>query len=203
MSAQRAHRIVVLASFLCVLTLSAAVTAEVYVFADARGVVHFSDRRHHAGYRRFEPAVPALMRPRARVKPDWSQLAWDGVIAKVGRSHDVSPGLVKAVIHAESAFDPRAISSKGAQGLMQLMPETSRQLGVDDPFNPWQNIEAGTRYLSSLIRRFDGDLSLGLAAYHAGERAVRRHNGIPPYRETRRYVEKVLSLQGRYDANFR
>ncbi len=83
------------------------------------------------------------------------------------------------------------------------MPETARQLGVDDPFNPWQNIEAGTRYLSSLIQRFDGDLRLGLAAYHAGERAVRRYKGIPPYKDTRRYVKKVLRLRGRYDADFR
>jgi soluble lytic murein transglycosylase-like protein len=110
---------------------------------------------------------------------------------------------VKAVIHAESAFDPRAISNKGALGLMQLMPGTAQQLGVDDPFNPWQNIEAGVRYLSSLIERFDGDLSLGLAAYHAGERTVRRYSGIPPYRETRNYVRRVLTLHRRYDADFR
>jgi soluble lytic murein transglycosylase-like protein len=125
------------------------------------------------------------------------------VIAWAGKSHGLSPGLVKAVIHAESAFDPGAISSKGAQGLMQLMPGTARQLGVDDPFNPWQNIEAGVRYLSSLIERFDGDLSLGLAAYHAGERTVRRYSGIPPYRETRNYVRRVLTLHRRYDADFR
>ncbi len=132
-----------------------------------------------------------------------SPRAWDRVIARAGRNHGVSPGLVKAVVHAESAFDPDAVSHKGAQGLMQLMPATARQLGVDDPFDPWQNIDGGTRYLSSMIQRFKGDLSLGLAAYHAGERAVRRYSGIPPYRETRRYVKKVLSLHKRYDADFR
>ncbi len=173
------------------------------MFADARGVMHFSDRRHHEGYHRFKYSVPSLLRSRATVRRHWSRFAWDGVISIAGRSYGVPPGLLKAVIHAESGFNPRAISSKGARGLMQLMPETAQELGVDDPFNPWQNIEAGTRYLSSMIQRFGGDLSLGLAAYHAGERAVRRYNGIPPYKETRKYVKKVLSLRGRYDAHFR
>jgi soluble lytic murein transglycosylase-like protein len=125
------------------------------------------------------------------------------VIRWAGQSHGLSPALVKAVVHAESLFDPYAISTKGALGLMQLMPRTADQLGVDDPFNPWQNIEGGTRYLSHLIQRFQGDLSLGLAAYHAGERTVRRYSGIPPYRETRRYVSRVLTLYRHYDADFR
>ena len=124
------------------------------------------------------PSVPSVLRSRASVRRRWSRFAWDGVISIVGRTYAVSPGLLKAVIHAESGFNPRAISSKGARGLMQLMPETAQALGVDDPFNPWQNIEAGTRYLSSMIQRFGGDLSLGLAAYHAGGRAVRRHRGF-------------------------
>ena len=203
MSARNTPRIVVLTSLLCVLGTPAANAAEVYVFADGKGGMHFSDRPRHAGYERFVPTVPSLLRSRARIRRRWARYAWDGVISIAGRSHDISPALVKAVIHAESAFDPRAISSKGARGLMQLMPETARELGVDDSLNPWQNIEAGARYLSSMIQRFDGDLSLGLAAYHAGERAVRRYQGIPPYKDTRRYVKKVLSLRGHYDADFR
>ena len=182
--------------------------ATVYVFKDKHGVVHFSDVRHHEGYRpyrlvsqgsrsRLEPVVPASA---ARVL---SVRAWEGVIAWAGRSHGLEPSLVKAVIKAESNFDPWARSHKGAQGLMQLMPATARELGVDDPFDPWQNIEGGTRYLSSLIQRFQGDISLGLAAYHAGEAAVRRYSGIPPYRETRRYVKRVLDLYRRYGAESR
>ncbi len=203
MSARNTHRVIVWASLLCVGVSTPTRAADVYVFADTRGVMHFSDRRPHKGYHRFVPSVPSVLRSRASVRRRWSRFAWDGVISIVGRTYAVSPGLLKAVIHAESGFNPRAISSKGARGLMQLMPETAQALGVDDPFNPWQNIEAGTRYLSSMIQRFGGDLSLGLAAYHAGERAVRRYNGIPPYEETRNYVKKVLSLRGRYDAHFR
>ena len=193
----------VLGSLVAVLALASPAAADIYVFADARGGIHFSDARRHEGYRLYRPAVPPVVRRGGRPRVQRSRRAWDGVIAWAGKSHGLSPGLVKAVIHAESAFDPRAISNKGAQGLMQLMPGTAQQLGVDDPFNPWQNIEAGVRYLSSLIERFDGDLSLGLAAYHAGERTVRRYSGIPPYRETRNYVRRVLTLHRRYDADFR
>jgi soluble lytic murein transglycosylase-like protein len=106
-----------------------------------------------------------------------------------GRSHGVAPGLVKAVVHAESNFDRRAISPKGARGLMQLMPATARTLGVDDPFNAWQNIYGGTRYLGDLIRRYSGNLEHALAAYNAGARAVAQYGGIPPYRETQGYVD--------------
>ena len=193
----------VLGSLVAVLGLASPAAADIYVFADARGGIHFSDARRHEGYRLYRPTVPPVVRRGGRPRVERSRRAWDGVIAWAGKSHGLSPGLVKAVIHAESAFDPRAISNKGAQGLMQLMPGTAQQLGVDDPFNPWQNIEAGVRYLSSLIERFDGDLSLGLAAYHAGERTVRRYSGIPPYRETRNYVRRVLTLHRRYDADFR
>jgi soluble lytic murein transglycosylase-like protein len=119
------------------------------------------------------------------------------------KSHGVEPGLVKAVVHAESNFDRRAVSRKGAQGLMQLMPGTARSLGVDDPFDAWQNIYGGTRYLGALIDRYDGNLKLALAAYNAGAKAVTRHGGIPPYRETQGYVRRVLNLYRRYDADFR
>ncbi|MFQ5513410.1 MAG: lytic transglycosylase domain-containing protein [Myxococcota bacterium] len=174
--------------------------AQIYVYTDESGVMHFSDVPRHAGFHPYSPAI----RPGRRgvVRPRGPR-AWDGVIRWAGRSHGLSPALVKAVVHTESLFDPLAISLKGALGLMQLMPDTADALGVDDPFDPWQNIEGGTRYLSYLILRFHGDLSLGLAAYHAGERAVRRYSGIPPFPETRRYVSKVLTLYRHYDADFR
>ena len=177
--------------------------AEVYVFTDARGVIHLTDNPRHAGYRRL-----SLLRRERVDRPPALRVAtrpgsWDPLIARMSSAHGVEPALVKAVIHAESAFDPRALSHKGAQGLMQLMPGTARTLGVDDAFNPWQNIDGGTRHLRYLMRLYDGKLPLVLAAYNAGEAAVRRFSGIPPYRETRRYVDRVIKLYRRYDGDFR
>ena len=116
----------------------------------------------------------------------------------VGRRFEVSPRLLAAVARAESAFDPRAVSKKGARGLLQLMPATAARFGVKaaELFDPGRNVEAGTRYLRFLIAEFEGDLIRVLAAYNAGEGAVRRYGGVPPYRETRGYVRRVLSFLG-------
>jgi soluble lytic murein transglycosylase len=175
------------------LGLPGAALAEVYAYTDSRGVLHFADTPRHAGFKlRPDPGRP-LERPRQ----------YDGIIVRAGESHGVAPGLVKAVVHAESNFKQRAVSAKGAQGLMQLMPETARSLGLDDPFDPWQNIFGGTQYLGNLIQRYSGDLNLALAAYNAGASAVAHYGGVPPYQETRGYVKRVLSLYRRYDADFR
>jgi len=99
---------------------------------------------------------------------------------------------VLAVVGVESAFRPEAVSSKGAQGLMQLMPGTAASLGVDDAFDPEQNLDGGVRHLGALLARYGGDLTRALAAYNAGEGAVARHQGVPPFRETREYVKRVL-----------
>jgi len=112
-------------------------------------------------------------------------------IAAAASTHGVDPHLVRAVIEVESAYEPRAISPKGAMGLMQLMPATARQYGLADPFDPRANIDAGIRHLRSLLDRYD--VSLALAAYNAGEGAVERYQGVPPYRETRDYVTRVMS----------
>jgi soluble lytic murein transglycosylase-like protein len=108
------------------------------------------------------------------------------------RRHSLDPDLVQAVVAVESGFRPDAVSPKGAQGLMQLMPYTARALGVKDSFDPAANLDGGTRYLRALIKRYGGDVTRALAAYNAGEGAVARHGGVPPYPETLAYVRKVL-----------
>jgi soluble lytic murein transglycosylase-like protein len=180
--------------------------AEVFVWEDEQGNLHFSDRQRHTGYAKLanstaEARIQSSERLRERLGVATG--AWDGVIAQAGREHGIQPGLLKAMIHVESLFELHAVSRRGAQGLMQLMPRTARHLGVDDPFDPWQNISGGTRYLVYLMKRFQGDEQLALAAYNAGETTVRRYGGIPPYRETEHYVKRVMSLSRRYDADFR
>ena len=110
----------------------------------------------------------------------------------VARRHGLEPALVLAVVGVESAFRPEAVSPKGAQGLMQLMPGTAAALGVEDSFDPAQNLDGGVRHLGSLLTLYGGDLVRALAAYNAGAGAVARHGGVPPYRETRAYVKRVL-----------
>ena len=110
----------------------------------------------------------------------------------------VDPDLIKAIIMAESSFDPKAVSNRGALGLMQLMPQTAESLGVADAFDPGKNIDAGARYLRQLLNHFSGNVELALAAYNAGIQNVLDHNGIPPYRATRIYVEKVLTYYEHY-----
>jgi soluble lytic murein transglycosylase-like protein len=122
--------------------------------------------------------------------------AYRGLIDAAAMQHGVSPAVVEAVMAVESSFNPRALSHKGAIGLMQLMPDTATRFGVKDAYDPAQNILGGTKYLSFLLKLFGGDIDLACAAYNAGEQAVQRHGGIPPYRETRQYVEKIRRRLG-------
>jgi soluble lytic murein transglycosylase-like protein len=117
------------------------------------------------------------------------------LISRAAKEHQLDPSLIAAVIRVESNFSPRAVSQKGARGLMQLMPATARRLGVQRPFDPAENIRGGAAYLSMLAERFgESEVELILAAYNAGERAVENYGGVPPYRETRDYVRKVAGL---------
>jgi soluble lytic murein transglycosylase-like protein len=125
------------------------------------------------------------------------QGSMDSYIKEVAARYGMSAELVAAVIEAESEFNPRAVSRRGAQGLMQLMPKTAATLGVDDPFDPRENIEAGVRHLRALMDRFGNNVPLALAAYNAGEVAVIKHRGVPPYRETRAYVKRILKRLNR------
>ncbi len=123
---------------------------------------------------------------------------YDKLILQKARELGLEPALLKAIIHTESAFNPAALSPKGARGLMQLMPETARRYGVKDRTNPSQSLDGGGRYMRDLLLMFDHDTRLALAAYNAGENAVTRYQGIPPYEETRNYVEKVIKLRDLY-----
>jgi len=124
--------------------------------------------------------------------------AYAKTINKTAKNNHVDPALVRALIHAESAFNSKATSHAGAQGLMQLMPATAKELGVVNSLNPTQNIKGGVKYLAQLLKQFKGDIRLATAAYNAGPNAVKKYRGIPPYKETQVYVERVGILHRRY-----
>ncbi|UTW14333.1 lytic transglycosylase domain-containing protein [Marinobacterium rhizophilum] len=125
--------------------------------------------------------------------------AYAQLVRKAAAQHSVDPALVRALIHAESAFNPTAVSHMGAQGLMQLMPATAASLGVENAFDARQNIDGGVKHLADLLQTFKGDARLAVAAYNAGAGAVRKYGGVPPYAETQVYVERVAILRQRYN----
>ena len=128
-------------------------------------------------------------------------LLYGTIIETAAARYKIDPALVKAVIMAESRYNHRAVSKKGAGGLMQLMPQTAKALGVQDIFDPEDNITGGVKYLKKLLNRFDGDTKLALAAYNAGSRYVRHYNGIPPFLQTKTFIKNVLKYQEMYKAN--
>ena len=160
--------------------------AEIYYRIDENGVARFTNAPTTPDYRLLQPGIlPSASRLTAA--------SIDGLIEAFAAEHSIDAALIRAVIRAESNFNHRAVSRKGAQGLMQLMPATIGRLSVGDAFDPHENIGAGVRYLRQLLDQFQGDLTLALAAYNAGENAVLRYRGVPPYQETREYVRKVLN----------
>ena len=161
--------------------------SDIYSFKDDQGVIHFTNVPTDQRYKVFLSEKGSLSCPSGDLKQ------YDSLISEVCEKYHVDTALIKAVIKAESNFDPYATSWKGAQGLMQLMPETAYDLKVNDVYHPRDNLDGGVRYLRYLLDRFDNNLSLALAAYNAGENAVIRYNfKIPPYDETKRYVSRVL-----------
>lgn len=187
-----------------VLSLAAPARADIYVYTDAQGVTHFSNVRSPGAtlYVRSQPNKNKVRPGVTPVAPSDKSLErfsrYDQAIVEAATLYQLPQELVRAVIKVESDYDPRAVSSAGAQGLMQLMPETALRMQVRDSFDPRLNILAGTRYLRILANTFNGDLQLTIAAYNAGEGAVARHGGIPPYAETQGYVTKVLHFYHRY-----
>lgn len=176
--------------------------ASIYVCEDRDGGQRFTNTPDSASCRVFRNKRSTPFPSSARyTKEKWGSFGasrYDSHIVYYGKRYNVDPSLIKAVIRTESAFDRYAVSKRGAQGLMQLMPGTAQDLNIIDPFNPSQNIEGGTRYLRSLLDTFDGDLPLTLAAYNAGPSLVKRVNRIPKIPETVRYVKKVLAYYKGY-----
>ncbi|QYJ78743.1 lytic transglycosylase domain-containing protein [Shewanella acanthi] len=136
-------------------------------------------------------------------KIDWNGIRlftrnYESVISRAAHKHKLDPALIRAVIHAESAFNARAVSRTGAMGLMQLMPETAKEMGVSNAFIPEENILGGSKYLAQMLKQFNGNIALACAAYNAGPTTVTQYKGIPPYPETKAYVERVQILLKRY-----
>ncbi len=193
--ATRAHGLTRLLPVLLLLFPLAA-QAEIFKYRSPDGGLHFTDRPMGGGYK-------LLWRSGARKSHTSSgysvammqenKTKFTPLIEEVAKDLRLHPGLLHAMVRVESAYNPRAVSKRGAQGLMQLMPATASRYGVNDSYDPKQNLQGGARYFSDLLREFEFDLRLALAAYNAGENAVKRYgNTIPPFPETEQYVDKVL-----------
>ncbi len=178
--------------------------ATIYWFTDENGVVHFSNVPTDKRYVPFAVANDAVVKKtiagtRDRLSDTPAKVQYGAIIEEIARIYALESALIHAVVSAESAYNATAVSKKGAAGLMQLMPETAQRYGATDRFDPVQNLHAGTRYLSDLLKMFNGNISLALAAYNAGENNVVKYgNQIPPFQETRTYVPRVLDLYHKY-----
>jgi soluble lytic murein transglycosylase len=181
-------KICVFSAIFILTTVFSSVHADIYMYIDENGVMHFtntptSNQHEYKVYLKEKTSVSGRF---------YTTNKYDHYISDASREFGVDSRLLKAMIKAESDFDPRAVSKKGAMGLMQIMPENFKMLNLKNPFDPWENIKAGARYFKELHKRFNGKLALSLAAYNAGPTAVDRYKNIPPYQETEEYVRRVL-----------
>jgi soluble lytic murein transglycosylase-like protein len=193
-------KIILLSFLLCAASAS---RADIYSYTDANGTVHFSNVPDNKRYvlimltPKESPAVQVASKEWGAMPGNRARFA--PLVEEAASLNRVDAALLHAMITTESGYNPRALSRKGAGGLMQLMPDTARRYGVSDVFDPAQNIQAGARYLRDLMQMFNNDLNLALAAYNAGEQAVVKYgNRIPPYRETVAYVPKVLGYYQKF-----
>jgi len=178
-----------------ILLASTPVSADIYMFVDKNGVRHFTNAPTSSKFHLF------IKGKKSRQKSPLNKKCYDPLIKKAAQKFNVDFSLIKAVIEVESAYNPRAVSPKGAQGLMQIMPSNFKALKLSDPFEPSQNIMAGTRYLNKMIHQYKGNIKHALAAYNAGPGNVDKYKGIPPFQETRNYVQRVMALHRIYRTN--
>lgn len=173
--------------------------ADIYRSVDGDGVVHFSNTQPDEKFTLYLREGPKAAPPApASALPGASWMT--GYVDRFSRANDLPPALVHAIIKAESNGQRKAVSPKGARGVMQLMPFTSKRMQVADPFDPIENIEGGIKYIKELLVTFEGNLTNTVAAYNAGPGAVRKYGGVPPYQETRLYVRRVMDLYRQYSA---
>jgi soluble lytic murein transglycosylase-like protein len=193
--------IVTLVVFFCLFFLTTPSSGGIYRYVDERGVIHFTNCPRDPKFKLYiretnEDVGDENHSSSVSYIKDSNQ--YDSLISELSKRYQVDFALIKAMIRAESGFNPFAVSRKGAKGLMQLMPETASRMNVSNIFNPRENVEGGVRYFKYLLSLFNNDLRLSLAAYNAGENVVAELRSIPPYRETVDYVKKVLSYYQSY-----
>jgi soluble lytic murein transglycosylase-like protein len=177
-------------------------TTVIYKYSESHDVTVFTNKKP-SHITEFEVLKYDCYACNPDSKIDWNRVrlnltSFSDAVSQAAKKHQVDPALIRALMHAESAFNPNAVSHKGAQGLMQLMPGTAKELGVEDALIPSQNIAGGAKYIAQLLKRFNGNIQLATAAYNAGPNAVKKYNGVPPYKETEVYVERVGILHKRY-----
>jgi len=206
------NRLLLYSLLLAALSLPYGAAAEIYVYVDQNGVSHYTNAPTDGRYKKAR--LEAISTPSSTgmsAREAWqrsrrggvvqSPTAYEHHIRKAALSHEIDPLLLKAIIRNESNFDPFAVSTKGAQGLMQLMPDTARRMRVRNSFDPMQNIYGGARYLRTLLNSYDGNLALSLAAYNAGPGNVVKNGSLPRIPETREYVRRVIQSYRSYQQN--